>query len=100
MNLPCKQNKCLKYPACKNKQFITCTPLREYCDEIIQTTPFIQDGKDLWDILYNEFPEIIGVDLDQPPKDSNITSVKDLLINRRKIPMELIKNIAWESRYE
>ena len=44
MNLPCIKSKCLKYPACKNKKFIICTPLREYCDEITRTMQ-VQDGQ-------------------------------------------------------
>lgn len=95
MKLPCKEIKCLKYPACKHSTFITCTPLREYCDEVTQISKF-QDGEDVWDILYSTFPNLLGVQLDQAPKDSNITNVKDLLINRRKVPMKVIQNIIWK----
>ena len=95
--IPCKQIKCIKFPTCKNKVFITCTPLREYCDELSQTYKF-QDGQDLWDLLYNTFPELLGVQLDQAPKDSNITNVKDLLLNRRKVPMQMFREMTWNIR--
>lgn len=95
MKLPCTIKKCLKYPVCKNKQFITCTPLREYCDEVTQTYK-LENGQDVWDILYLNFPELLGVQLDQALKISDITNEGVLLINRRKIPMEMIQNMAWK----
>jgi len=95
MILPCIKNKCLKYPACKNKQFITCTPLREYCNEIAQT--YAEEGQDIWTMLYIDFPNLMGVQLDQAPKSVNM-SVRDLLLNRHKIPMEMIKDLTWKAR--
>ena len=94
MKLPCKEIKCLKYPVCKQSKFITCTPLREYCDEVTQISKF-QDGEDVWDILYSTFPNLLGVQLDQAPKDSNITNVKDLLLNRHKVPMQMLSIMTY-----
>jgi len=97
MILPCIENKCLKYPTCKHKKFIICTPLREYCDEATQTTKF-EYSQDIWDILYSTFPNLLGVQLDQAPKGSGITNVKDMIVNRRRIPMEVIKSMTWEPK--
>ena len=98
MNLPCIKSKCLKYPACKNKKFIICTPLREYCDETTNTMK-VEDGQDIWDLLYSTFPNLLGVQLDQAPKGSNITNVKDLLINRRKVPKDMIQTLWKPQEY-
>jgi len=74
--IPCKKDKCLKYPACKHKTFIICTLLRIYCDDIIHST---NSDTDVWYIIYDEFPELLGVKLETPPKGSNITIVHDTL---------------------
>jgi hypothetical protein len=94
MNIPCKQIKCLKYPACKNREFITCTLLREYCDEIAQT--YAEEGQDIWTMLYIDFPILLGVQLDQASKGSDISNVKSLLLNRHKIPMQMIQDLTWK----
>ena len=93
--IPCIENKCLLYPVCRYKKFIVCTPLREYCYEVSQTHK-IDNDQDIWTILYSSFPNLLGVQLDQAPKDSDITNVKDLLLNRHKIPMEMISMMSWK----
>ena len=77
---PCIINSCLKYPACKHKKFITCTPLRQYCDDLIHT----QASDKIWEILYREFPNLLGIQLEQARKDSNITNVKDLILIKKE----------------
>ncbi len=96
MNLPCIQIKCLKYPACKNKQFISCTPLRKFCDELAQT--YAEEGQDIWTRLYIDFPNLMCVPLDPDSNDSNIDNFRDLIMNKHKIPMEMIRMMTWEAR--
>ena len=98
MILPCIEKKCIKYPACKHKKFITCSPFREYCDEIGITKSTMDHGQDVWDIIYLNFPELLAVDVEHPPKDSDITNVYGILLNRRKMPMEFIKSMTWEPK--
>jgi len=95
--LPCITSKCIKFPACRNRRFITCTPLREYCDEVdMVSNPCLLDGQDVWDLLYETFPNLSAVQLDQAPADSNITNVKDVLLNKKKIvSVHVIKYGRW-----
>jgi hypothetical protein len=91
--IPCIENKCLKYPACKNKQFITCTPLRQYLDQNIF---ILQDESKAWELTNQQLPELLGIQIESPPKDSDISSFKDLIINRRKVPADMIRNMVWK----
>jgi len=86
VEIPCITHKCLKYPACKHKKFIVCTMLREYCNDL----PQINTDQDVWATLYEHFKHLLGVQLDIPPKDTDITVVRNMLVNKRKIPIELM----------
>ncbi len=41
--LPCKENKCLVYSACRSRKHIYCIELFEYCDMIYKTSGKIEE---------------------------------------------------------
>ena len=89
IEIPCITHKCLKYPTCKRKKFVVCTILREYCDDLTH----LNTDQDIWQTLYEHFTELLGVQCDIPPEDSNITVARNVLVNKRKIPIDLIHMI-------
>ena len=66
MNIPCKDNKCILYPICINKEEIYCDDLNEYIltvsgysyDKNKERTPLaaINIKKELWDSLNEILP--------------------------------------------
>jgi hypothetical protein len=48
-HIPCKQNKCLLYPACISRSHIYCYKLYNYFDSLTQTTP--SKGHQ-WDLIH------------------------------------------------
>ena len=64
MIIPCIKNKCLKYPTCKYKSYVECSPLHEYYLSL--TPPYShnkrsRDNKIAWMILKTDLPELTGI---------------------------------------
>ena len=89
IEIPCITHKCLKFPACQNRKFIVCSTLREYCDDLVH----LNKHQDMWGTLYSSFKNLLGVQSETPPKGSNITIARNILVNKKKIPYDLIHMI-------
>ena len=61
--IPCKELKCLKYPACKNKTEIHCLDLLKYFtdtrNEYKETNNFVARHDHAWLMVTKVFPSII-----------------------------------------
>ena len=52
--LPCKENKCILYPICMNKNYIDCVILYKYGNYLDSKG----DYKSAWNILRSYFPNL------------------------------------------
>ena len=52
--IPCKTNKCLKYPVCRNKEWINCADLDGYTHDLAENN----SESMAWDMMRNYFPNI------------------------------------------
>lgn len=63
--IPCKELKCLKYPACKNKTDIYCLPLLKYFtdhrNELKDKYNFSVRHENAWRIISAVFPNVIRI---------------------------------------
>jgi hypothetical protein len=55
--VPCKANKCLLYPVCKNKQEVECEELREYYWNLKRGTLHIE-ALEIWAIINKVLPRL------------------------------------------
>jgi len=55
--IPCKSNKCLLYPVCKNKEEVVCEELRLYYWNIKRGTLHIE-SVEVWKIINKDLPQL------------------------------------------
>ena len=89
--IPCKLNKCLKYPACKNKRVITCSPLRDYSHNL--RPELFRLDKQVWIELEKDFPNLIAIQSEGANLDYHT-----LYLNRHKVPSKLLQEIGLQTR--
>ena len=63
MIIPCIKNKCLKYPTCKYKSYVECSPLHEYFISFNPESPNKgnKDNSIIWQKLQETLPELTGI---------------------------------------
>jgi len=79
-DLPCIKNRCLKYPACKNKTHIVCDDLATYIFDLKKTENEAIDRIRRYDVLWwkefleEKFPKIMCVQYEEQLKfeDTNV----------------------------
>ena len=67
--IPCKENKCLLYPACQNKTTIDCGVLNEYHYDTFHRLSVDQAYaaalEDAWDHIHKHFPNVTSIRTDR-----------------------------------
>lgn len=55
--IPCKEDKCILFPACKSKDIIYCKPLLQY----IKTQRSMNPTMIVWGLINDELPKVLRV---------------------------------------
>ena len=69
--LPCKTDKCLVYPSCRNKRHIDCTKLRDFYTEVHDSvmahdfTTKLQTDKTAWAVMHRKFSKLQAISIDK-----------------------------------
>lgn len=67
--LPCIKNKCLVFPACRNKELLYCTELKEYCENV---TRFESEQLVVDELVGSTFPYMLGLMIDKLEWDKRV----------------------------
>ena len=85
--IPCVEEKCLKYPICKNKSSIKCSLLKRFFLELMEEyrCDALRDSK-VWERVWEFLPKIIIIENVQiPPKSKDIYYSLDRRFYKGKI---------------
>ena len=86
ITIPCVKDKCLKYPICKSRAIIECSPLKEYYMIQIgdaEGKQMLDEIDKLWTIIHKYLPSVSVINSNYTVIQSSVFTPPVLYCNRQ-----------------